>query len=220
MSQNLRQEINYLDKKGEDYKKISKALHISQNSIAKVIQTLNKDGSATILQRRGCRPRKLTSQQERLLMRRVKEDRHATSLQQAKAVESQTGVTVSRDIIRRTLKPLLKPMHKKARLKFARPHAEKDEDYWGSILWSDETRITFLELMVLKLYVKHGGDSECPNVACMSDNGGGGGGGVGGGNDVPAPIGSRKTKKPNRKGQINQNNINKHTCISRSAWLP
>uniref|UniRef100_A0A3P9K3B8 Transposase Tc1-like domain-containing protein n=1 Tax=Oryzias latipes TaxID=8090 RepID=A0A3P9K3B8_ORYLA len=148
---------------GEDYKKISKALHISQNSIAKVIQTLKKDGSATILQRCPGRPRKLTSQQERLLMRRVKEDRHVTSLQQAKAVESQTGLTVSCDTIRHTLKPLLKPMHKKARLEFARPHAEKDEDYWGSILWSDETKITLFGIDGFKTVwhhkVKHGGDS-------------------------------------------------------------
>ncbi len=31
--------------------------------------------------------------------------------------------------------------HKKARLEFARAHADKDEDYWDSILWSDETKI-------------------------------------------------------------------------------
>ncbi|KAG2464611.1 TCB1 transposase, partial [Polypterus senegalus] len=154
MSKNLRKEIITLHKKGEGYKKFSKALHISQNTVAKVIQKCKKDGSATILQRRPGRPQKLTSRQEPLLMRRVKENRHASSLQLAKAVESQTGVTVSHDTIRHTLqrngmhgycprrKPLLKPMHKKARLEFARAHAEKDEDYCDSILWSDETKIT------------------------------------------------------------------------------
>ncbi len=133
MSQDLRKIIIYLHKKGEGYKKISKALLISQNTVAKVVQTFKKYGTATISQRRPGRPRKLTPRQERLLMRRVEENRHASSLQLSKEVESQTGVTISRDTIRRTLqrngmhgcrprkKPLLKPRHKKARLEFARP---------------------------------------------------------------------------------------------------
>ncbi len=154
MSQDLRKKIISLHKKGEGYKKISKALVISQNTVAKVVQTFKKDGTAaTISQRHPGRSRKLTPRQERLLMRRVEENRHASSLQLSKEVESQTGVTISRDTIRRTLqrngmhgcrpqkKPLLKPRHKKARLEFARAHADKDEDYWDSILWSDETKI-------------------------------------------------------------------------------
>ncbi len=153
MSQDLRKKIISLHKKGEGYKKISKALLISQNTVAKVVQTFKKDGTATISQRRpGC-PRNLTPRQERLLMRRVEENRHASSLQLSKEVESQTGVTISCDTIRRTQqrngmhgcrprkKPFLKPRHKKARLEFARAHADKDEDYWDSILWSDETKI-------------------------------------------------------------------------------
>ncbi len=116
---------NNFHKKGEGYKKISKALLISQNTVAKVVQTFKKDGTATISQRRPGRPRKLTPRQEHLLMRRVEENRHASSLQLSKEVESQTGVTISRDTIRRTLqrngmhgchprkKPLLKPRHKK-----------------------------------------------------------------------------------------------------------
>ncbi len=85
-------------------------------------------------------------------MRRVEENRHASSLQLSKEVESQLG-DYSPDTIRRTLqrngmhgcrprkKPLLKPRHNKAHLVFARAHADKDEDYWDSILWSDETKI-------------------------------------------------------------------------------
>ncbi len=149
MLQDLRKKIISLHKKGEGYKKISKALLISQNTVAKVVQTFKKDGTATISQRRPGRPRKLTH----LLMRRVEENRDASSLQLSKEVESQTGVTISCDTIRRTLqrngmhgrrprkKSLLKPRHKKARLEFASAHADKDEDYWDSILWSDENKI-------------------------------------------------------------------------------
>ncbi len=86
MSQDLRKKIISLHKKGEGYKKISKALLISQNTVAKVVQTFTKDGTATISQRR--RPRKLTPRQERLLMRRVEENRHANSLQLSKEVDN------------------------------------------------------------------------------------------------------------------------------------
>ncbi len=90
MSQDLRKKIISLHKKGEGYKKISKALLISQNTVVKVVQIFKKDGTATISQRRPGRPRKLTSRQERLLMRRVEENGHASSLQLSKEVESQT----------------------------------------------------------------------------------------------------------------------------------
>ncbi len=147
MSQDLRKKIIYLHKKGEGYKKISKALLISQNTVAKVVQTFKKDGTATISQRCPGRPRKLTPRQERLLMRRVEENRHASSLQLSKEVESQTEVTISRDTIRRTLqrngmhgcrprkKPLLKPRHKKACIEFARLYTlewwDQDKCFWN-----------------------------------------------------------------------------------------
>uniref|UniRef100_A0A8C6M762 Transposase Tc1-like domain-containing protein n=1 Tax=Nothobranchius furzeri TaxID=105023 RepID=A0A8C6M762_NOTFU len=112
MVRNADSEGLYRSGNGEGYKKISKALHISQNTAAKVIQTFKKDGSAAILQRHPGSPRKLASQ-ERLLMRRVR----------------------VRDTIWRTLQR--NGMHG-----YPRAHAERDEDYWDSRLWSDETKIT------------------------------------------------------------------------------
>ncbi len=184
MSQDLRKKIISLHKKGEGYKKISKAL-LSQNTVAKVVQTFKKDGTATISQRRPGRPRKLTPRQERLLMRRVEENRHASSLQLSKEVESQTEVTISCDTIRRTLqrngmhgcrprkKPLLKPRHKKARLEFARTHADKDEDYWDSILWSDETKINVFETDGFKTVWRRKGEEYKEKCMVPTVNGGG-----------------------------------------------
>ena len=176
MFQDLRKKIISLHRKGEGYNKISKALLISQNSVAKVVLKLKKDGTATISQRRPGHPWKLTPRQEHLLMRRVEENQHASSLQLSEEVESQTGMTISHDTIwctlqrngmhgcRPWLKPLLKPRHKKARLEFARAHADKDEDYWDYILWSDETKIDVFGTDGFKTVWCHNGEeykSKC-----------------------------------------------------------
>ncbi len=149
MSQDLRKKTISLHKKGESYKKISKSLLVSQNTVEKVVQTVKKDRTATISQRHPGRPWKLTPHQERLLMRRVEEN--ASSLQLSKEVESQTGVTISCDTIRRTLqrngmhgcrlrkKPLLKPRHKKARLNLPGPMLTKMKT--TGTLYSGETKI-------------------------------------------------------------------------------
>lgn len=49
--EDLRKKIISLHQKGEGYKKISKALLISQNTVAKEVQHFLKDGTATISQR-------------------------------------------------------------------------------------------------------------------------------------------------------------------------
>ena len=38
-------------------------------------------------------------------------------------------------------KPLLQNRHKKARLRFATAHGDKDHTFWKNVLWSDETKI-------------------------------------------------------------------------------
>ncbi len=69
---------------------------------------------------------------------------------------------------------------------FARAHADKDEDYWDSILWSDETKINVFGTDGFKTVrrrkgeeykekcmvptVKHGGGSVLM-WGCMSDAG-------------------------------------------------
>uniref|UniRef100_A0AAZ3RB74 Transposase Tc1-like domain-containing protein n=1 Tax=Oncorhynchus tshawytscha TaxID=74940 RepID=A0AAZ3RB74_ONCTS len=65
----------------------------------------------------------------------------------------ETGTKVSISTVKRVLyrnnlkghsarkKPLLQNHHKKARLRFATAHGDKDPTFWRNVLWSDETKI-------------------------------------------------------------------------------
>ena len=148
----IRKRIVTLHKKGHSYQKISNALEISRNTVAKVIQRFKKNGEVLNMKRSG-RPRKLTPRDERHLGRSLEKNRKASTVELAKALESQVGVTVSTDTIRRTVhrmglygyrprrKPLLQPRHKQDRMAFATTNQSKDVNFWNKVLWSDETKI-------------------------------------------------------------------------------
>uniref|UniRef100_A0A8C5QDF1 Transposase n=1 Tax=Leptobrachium leishanense TaxID=445787 RepID=A0A8C5QDF1_9ANUR len=94
----------------------------------------------------------LTSTAVRYLKRRVEKSPRVTAEELRKDL-SDVGTEVSAQTIRRTLRneglhartprhtPLLSPKNKKSRLQYAKSHVDKPQNFWDSVLWTDETKL-------------------------------------------------------------------------------
>uniref|UniRef100_A0AAZ3SH12 Transposase Tc1-like domain-containing protein n=1 Tax=Oncorhynchus tshawytscha TaxID=74940 RepID=A0AAZ3SH12_ONCTS len=101
---------------------------------------------------RSARRRILSPRDERTLVRKVQINPRTTAKDLVKMLE-ETGTKVSISTVKRVLyrhnlkgrsarkKLLLQNHHKKARLRFATAHGDKNHAFWRNVLWSDETKI-------------------------------------------------------------------------------
>ena len=133
------------------YQEISKVLTVRVSTIRKVILKVKGHGTTKCLSRSG-RPSKISQRAEWMMRRAAVGDLRTTSVDhQANLQEHDARVsasTVRRHLIKKGLfgrvarkKPLLSSKHRKARLEFAKKYADKDLDFWKSVLWTDETKL-------------------------------------------------------------------------------
>ena len=147
-SQDVKKKIVNFYKSGLSLGSISKRLNIPRASV----QTIIKKYKTTETLPRSGRKRKLTVADERLVVRKVRMNPKLTAKEIVNYLEA-SGMNVSTSTIKRILhknqlkgcrarkKPLLQQRHRKARLKFARDHQDKDLTFWKHVLWSDETTL-------------------------------------------------------------------------------
>jgi transposase len=165
---------------GKSVREISKRLGVGIGSVSNIskaigIKKKNKTG----------RPRKLTDRDVSFCVREITSDRSPTASAVSKTLKNKFNIQVSPDTIARALKkkgmkpgekkkkPLLSKKNVKARLEFAKEHADWTEDDWSRVIFSDETKINRfnsdgrswcwfrdpneLTSRVVKQSVKHGG---------------------------------------------------------------
>lgn len=151
LSLDLRTKLVEAYKSGEGYKTISKRFNVPRSTVRSIIVKEKVHDSVSNRKGRG-RKAKISPRLERQVVRDISSNPTKTSKAVLQELED-AGVKVSRTTLKRVLHknglrgcrprrtPLLRPRHVKARLKYAKNHLERDETFWKSILWSDETKL-------------------------------------------------------------------------------
>ena len=151
ISLDIRNRIINTYKDGEGYTKLSKRFKVSRTAVRSIIAKYKAQKPVSNIIGRG-RKRKISPILERKIVREVRRNPRTTTKQIVTDLVD-LGVTVSIHTVARALyrnglrahrprrTPLLKKRHVQARIEYAKRHLDKDETFWKSVLWSDETKL-------------------------------------------------------------------------------
>ncbi|KAK3558387.1 hypothetical protein QTP86_017994, partial [Hemibagrus guttatus] len=151
LSKDTRNKIVDLHQAGKPESAIGKQLGVKKSTVGAIIRKWKTYKTTDNLPRSGA-PRKISPRGVKMITRTVSKNPRTTrgdlvnDLQRAGT--KVTKATISNTLRRQGLKscsarrvPLLKPVHVRARLKFAREHLDDPEEDWENVIWSDETKI-------------------------------------------------------------------------------
>ncbi|KAK3521822.1 hypothetical protein QTP70_018557, partial [Hemibagrus guttatus] len=151
LSKDTRNKIVDLHQAGKTESAIGKQLGVKKSTVGAVIRKWKTYKTTDNLPRSGA-PRKISPRGVKMITRTVSKNPRTTwgdvvnDLQRAGT--KVTKVTISNTLRCQGLKfcsarrvRLLKPVHVRAHLKFAREHLDDPEEDWENVIWSDETKI-------------------------------------------------------------------------------
>lgn len=165
---------------------IAALLKIPRTTVQYIIKKYKSSGLIINKQGRGRKPI-FSVKEKRAIVRKVAANPKLTISKIKVQVENETGKTANRKTIANVLKsrgfkscrarkkPLISKANLKKRLAFAKEHVNKNQNFWDSILWSDESKYNIfgsdgrarvwrksgeaLQMRNLNPTVKHGGGS-------------------------------------------------------------
>ncbi|KAI4904455.1 hypothetical protein NFI96_001674 [Prochilodus magdalenae] len=156
LCKDIRDKIVDLHKAGMGYRTIGKQLGEKATTVGAIIRKWKKCKITDNLPRSGA-PCKISPRGASMILRKVRNEPRITRQDLVNDL-NRAGTTVSKRTISNTLRrqglkscsarkvPFLKPMHVKARLKFANDHLNDPEEEWEKVMWSDETKIELFGL--------------------------------------------------------------------------
>ncbi|KAK3517652.1 hypothetical protein QTP70_014780 [Hemibagrus guttatus] len=151
LSKDTRNKIVDLHQAGKTESAIGKQFGVKKSTVGAIIRKWKTYKTTDNLPQSGA-PRKISPRGVKMITRTVSKNPRTArgdlvnDLQRAGT--KVTKATISNTLRRQGLKscsarrvPLLKPVHVRARLEFAREHLDDPEEDWEYVIWSDETKI-------------------------------------------------------------------------------
>ncbi|KAK3509745.1 hypothetical protein QTP70_008383 [Hemibagrus guttatus] len=148
LSKDTRNKIVDLHQAGKTESAIGKQLGVKKSTVGAIIRKWKTYKTTDNLPRSGA-PRKISPRGVKMITRTVSKNPRTTrgdlvnDLQRAGT--KVTKATISNTLRRQGLKscsarrvPLLKPVHVRARLKFAREHLDDPEEDWENVIWGEK----------------------------------------------------------------------------------
>ncbi|CAJ0952378.1 unnamed protein product [Ranitomeya imitator] len=151
LSKDTRNKIVALHQAGKTESAIANQLGVKKSTVGAIIRKWKTYKTTDNLPRSGA-PRKIPPRGVRMITRTVSKNPRTTRGDLVNELQ-RAGTNVTRPTISNTLRhhglrscsarrvPLLKPVHVRAHLKFAREHLDDPEEFWENVLWSDETKL-------------------------------------------------------------------------------
>lgn len=145
-------QVIVLIENGLSQRDVAEQLDMTRAAVRRVCQRYEETGSFHRRPGTG-RKRSTTARDDRFIVSTTLRNRHLNAVQVQQQLYEVRRVAISQWTVRRRLQesnltpktpaigPKLTPAHRQARLRFARDHLNWTLEQWGSVLFSDETRI-------------------------------------------------------------------------------
>lgn len=149
LTNDVKQNVINLLKKGASYQEISSGLGISIGSV----HNISKKFNCRPQQVKNGRPAKMSEITKRLVIRNMAIGKWDNAVEASKKLAQEAGINVSSQTVRNLLKsegfrsrykvkkPMISLKNRKKRMEFARNHQHWTPDDWHRVVWSDESKV-------------------------------------------------------------------------------
>ncbi|CAJ0915930.1 unnamed protein product [Ranitomeya imitator] len=184
LSKDTRNKIVALHQAGKTESAIANQLGVKKSTVGAIIRKWKTYKTTDNLPRSGA-PRKIPPCGVRMITRTVSKNPRTMRGDLVNELQ-RAGTNVTRPTISNTLRHhglrscsarrvlLLKPVHVRACLKFAREHLDDPEEFWENVLWSDETKLElFCRNTTCRVWRKKNTELHPSNTIPIVKHGGG-----------------------------------------------